>query len=105
MASQELLKAFYARAAVAESWKLPWPDKLKSLLSFRAPCVVDNFPVIRSQDSQTPSSLVTIKQGPYSRLQVKKLGVENEKLKYRIAHLVQAVKEADQKLESIRGSN
>lgn len=38
-------------------------------------------------------------------LQAKKLAMENEKLKYRIAHLVQAVKVADQKLECMRGKN
>ncbi|XP_021281662.1 uncharacterized protein LOC110414661 isoform X2 [Herrania umbratica] len=37
------------------------------------------------------------------REKAKKLAVENEKLKYRIVHLVQAVSEADQKLESMRG--
>ncbi|XVE95902.1 hypothetical protein REPUB_Repub02eG0175400 [Reevesia pubescens] len=37
------------------------------------------------------------------REKAKKLALENEKLKYRIAHLVQAVREADQKLENIRG--
>ncbi|KAK6244211.1 hypothetical protein QUC31_010620 [Theobroma cacao] len=39
------------------------------------------------------------------REKAKKLAVENEKLKYRIAHLVQAVSKADQKLESMRGNN
>ncbi|MFQ6631800.1 hypothetical protein Gotur_008935 [Gossypium turneri] len=39
------------------------------------------------------------------REKAKKLAMENEKLKYRIAHLVQAVKVADQKLECMRGKN
>ncbi|KAK3014642.1 hypothetical protein RJ639_008710 [Escallonia herrerae] len=33
--------------------------------------------------------------------EVKKLAVENAKLQYRIAHLVQALKEADSKLEAM----
>ncbi|OMO51074.1 hypothetical protein CCACVL1_30029 [Corchorus capsularis] len=97
MASQELLKAFYARAALAE-------ERLSRLEAVSVGNKDAGNQELRNVISELQAKLEDANAETLSeREKVKKLAVENEKLKYRIAHLVQAVKEADQKLESIRG--
>ncbi|XP_017976166.1 PREDICTED: uncharacterized protein LOC18598911 isoform X1 [Theobroma cacao] len=101
MASEELLKPFYLRATQAEERLC----RLEAVLAGKTG---------NGQDAgnQELSKLISELQAKLEdanaetlaeREKAKKLAVENEKLKYRIAHLVQAVSKADQKLESMRG--
>ncbi|KAA3449432.1 Serine/threonine-protein kinase TAO1-A [Gossypium australe] len=101
MASEELLKPFYQRATEAE-------ERLSRLEAVLA----GNKGNGRDAGNQELSQLISELQAKLEdanaetlseREKAKKLAMENEKLKYRIAHLVQAVKVADQKLECMRG--
>ncbi|XP_039063817.1 uncharacterized protein LOC120208665 isoform X2 [Hibiscus syriacus] len=97
MASEELLKPFYQRAIEAE-------ERLSRLEAV----LVGN----KDAAKQEPSQLITELQAKLEaanaealseREKAKQLAMENEKHKYRISHLVRAVKEADQKLECMKG--
>ncbi|XVE61102.1 hypothetical protein DITRI_Ditri06bG0012900 [Diplodiscus trichospermus] len=99
MASEELLKPFYQRALQAEE-RL---SRLEAVLADK-----------KDGGNQELSKLISDLQAKLEdanaetlqeREKAAKLASENEKLKYRIAHLVQAVREADQKLESMKGNN
>ncbi|XP_022746217.1 uncharacterized protein LOC111296277 isoform X2 [Durio zibethinus] len=96
MASEELLKPFYQRAIQAE-------ERLSRLEAVLADKKDDGNQEVSKLISELQAKIEDANAETRSeREKAKKLAVENEKLKYRIAHLVQAVREADQKLESMR---
>ncbi|KAB2013072.1 hypothetical protein ERO13_D09G117400v2 [Gossypium hirsutum] len=97
MASEELLKPFYQRATEAEE-RL---SRLEAVLAGNKDAGNQELSQLISelQAKLEDANAETLSE----REKAKKLTMENEKLKYRIAHLVQAVKVADQKLECMRG--
>ncbi|XP_007028707.2 PREDICTED: uncharacterized protein LOC18598911 isoform X2 [Theobroma cacao] len=97
MASEELLKPFYLRATQAEERLC----RLEAVLAGKTDAGNQELSKLISelQAKLEDANAETLAE----REKAKKLAVENEKLKYRIAHLVQAVSKADQKLESMRG--
>ncbi|XVF75753.1 hypothetical protein PTKIN_Ptkin13bG0212400 [Pterospermum kingtungense] len=97
MATEKVLKPFYQRAIQAE-------ERLSRLEAVLAGKKDDGNQELSKLISELQAKLEDANGETLSeREKVKKLAVENEKLKYRIAHLVQAVREADQKLESMKG--
>ncbi|XWS59086.1 hypothetical protein CRYUN_Cryun08bG0091900 [Craigia yunnanensis] len=97
MASEELLNPFYQRAIQAE-------ERLSRLEAVLADKKESGNQELSKLISELQAKMEDANAETHSeREKAKKLAVENEKLKYRIAHLVQAVSEADQKLESMRG--
>ncbi|KAK8538914.1 hypothetical protein GQ457_16G021970 [Hibiscus cannabinus] len=97
MASEELLKPFYQRAIEAE-------ERLSRLEAVLAGNKDSGNQELSQLISELQAKLEAANAEALSeREKAKQLATENEKLKYRIAHLVQAVKESDQKLECMRG--
>ncbi|KAK3039616.1 hypothetical protein RJ639_027207 [Escallonia herrerae] len=96
---QEVLKPFHQRASEAE-------DRLARLEAAIASKEDSGKEELVKKVAELESQLDVAKKEQDSEREkalkeVKKLAVENAKLQYRITHLVQALKEADSKLEAI----
>eukprot|EP00258_Populus_trichocarpa_P043949 XP_024459968.1 uncharacterized protein LOC7496117 isoform X3 [Populus trichocarpa] len=92
-----VLKPFYQRASEAE-------DRLSRLEA----SVASNRDAGSEEHLKTISELQAKLEGANAELasereKAKKLAVENGKLQYRVIHLVQAIREGDAKLESLKG--
>ncbi|KAJ3697546.1 hypothetical protein LUZ61_001251 [Rhynchospora tenuis] len=101
---EQTLKPFYDRAAEAEE-RLA---KLEELLikkgnsenETKVSSVVEEF-----QSKLTIANTDIASEREKASKEIQKLTIENEKLKYRIAHLIRALKDADSKLEASKGSS
>ncbi|KAE8690014.1 6-phosphogluconate dehydrogenase family protein [Hibiscus syriacus] len=100
MASEELLKPFYKRAIEAEE-RLSRLEAVLAGIKVMVDVFMKSgaFPLISELQAKLE---VANAEALSEREKAKQLTMENEKLKYRISHLVQAVKEADQKLECVK---
>ncbi|KAL2464639.1 hypothetical protein Fot_52595 [Forsythia ovata] len=92
------LKPFYQRASVAE-------DRLGRLEAALSEKKDSGNEELLKRVSELQSELENVKSEEVAErqkatIELQQLTVENEKLKYRITHLVRAVKEADSKLAS-----
>ncbi|KAJ4706326.1 Threonine-tRNA ligase [Melia azedarach] len=102
----ETLKPFYLRASAAEMFQIIAVNKLRRMaVSSLERLSKLEAVLVTKKGGQDEELLKTISE-LQSKLkdantEAEKLTAENEKLKYRVKHLIRAVKEADLKLESM----
>ncbi|KAJ1697150.1 hypothetical protein LUZ63_005662 [Rhynchospora breviuscula] len=112
---EQTLKPFYDRAAEAEE-RLA---KLEELLIKKGNS--ENETKVSTGNSENETKVSSVAEEFQSKLtianadiaserekaskEIKKLTIENQKLKYRIAHLMRALKDADSKLAASKGSS
>ncbi|XP_068341979.1 uncharacterized protein [Pyrus communis] len=94
--AEETLKPFYQRASEAED-RL---SRLEAALASKKDSATDgSSKVINELHSQIKDACAKVSLEEEKN---KKLAAENAKLQYRIQHLVQAVKDGDDKLEKMK---